>query len=87
MKMTIRSLLLSIAILTAASPALAEEPATSTTAVTEIRVDEEAGVIRFVVDGKTIATIDKSGLTVEGDVRYTGATHDVGPSAEASDQE
>ena len=76
--MTNRTILLALLCLSAASPVFAEEPATPTTAATEVQVDEEAAVIRFVVDGKTIATIDQSGLTIEGDLRYTGVTHDVG---------
>lgn len=62
----------------AASPVLAEEPTAPPTAPTEVRVDEEAGVIRFVVQGETVATIDQNGLTIEGDVRYTGVVQDVG---------
>jgi hypothetical protein len=72
------NLILCLLCLAAASPVMAEEPAAQSAPATEVVVDKEAGVIRFVVDGKTIATIDKDGLAVEGDVRYTGAMHDIG---------
>jgi len=62
----------------AASPVRAEEPVAPPAAPTEVQVDEEAGVIRFVVDGETVATIDRNGLTVEGDVRFTGTLVDIG---------
>ena len=64
--------------LAAASPVLAEEPLAQPASATEVQVDKEAGVIRFVVDGKTVATIDRSGLTVVGDVCYTGMMADIG---------
>lgn len=84
--MTIANLFLCMLCLAAASPVWAEELAPSPSPATEVQVDEKAGMIRFVVAGKTIATIDRSGVTVEGDVRYTGATHDIGTPPDNSDK-
>lgn len=68
----------------AASPVLAEEPTAPPTAPTEVRVDEEAGVIRFVVQGETVATIDQNGLSVSGNLDYSGYLVDSGESDDAA---
>lgn len=47
----------------------------------EVIEDESAGAIRFVIDGREVARIDRSGLRVLGDITYGGSLTDVGPSA------
>jgi ethanolamine transporter EutH len=74
------NLFLCLLCLAAASPVLAEKLAPKLAPVSEVLVEDEAGVIRLIVHGKTVVTIDKSGVTIAGDVRYTGVTQDVSPS-------
>jgi hypothetical protein len=65
-------------------PAYAEDAATTSgEAATktpakraELIVDEQAGVIKFVIDGVEKARIDEIGLHVAGDVAYTGTLAD-----------
>lgn len=45
---------------------------------TAVVVDEEAGVIRFLIDGEPVAMLSKEGLTVAGEVRYSGILTDSG---------
>jgi hypothetical protein len=59
------------------APARTNDAAIKTSASTpEIVVDKAKGVIRFMVDGKEVATITKDGLTVKWDVSYTGTLKD-----------
>lgn len=39
--------------------------------------DDEAGVIRFIIDGQERATLDSEGLHVHGDIEFTGTTKDI----------
>lgn len=65
-------------------PALAADESTSSSAsdeqqkAAEIVVDEEAGTVRIVIDGKAVVVVDAKGLHVEGDVTFTGVTRDAG---------
>ncbi|RVI30870.1 hypothetical protein [Sinorhizobium meliloti] len=38
--------------------------------------DQQAGVVRIVIDGKEVARIDATGLYVHGDIAYTGTITD-----------
>ena len=45
-----------------------------------IIADQEAGAVRFVIDGKEVARLDASGLHVREDISYGGALTDYGTS-------
>ncbi|WP_250504715.1 hypothetical protein [Caballeronia sp. AZ7_KS35] len=63
---------------TNATPNQPNEPATKNAAsAPEIVIDKEHGVIRFMVDGKEVATLNKDGLLVRGNVAYSGELTDV----------
>lgn len=71
-----------------APPAFAQEQAAQAQpAATRIEVDEQAGVIRFFIEGEERAALDAKGLHVNGDVEFTGSTKDihVWPEGEAAD--
>lgn len=42
----------------------------------QIVVDQQAGAIRFILDGREQARLDAAGLHVNGDINYTGALTD-----------
>ena len=44
------------------------------TKTTAVLIDEEDGVIRFVINGKEVGTLDKNGLSIDGSV---AATHGI----------
>jgi hypothetical protein len=56
------------------------QKAASSTAKTapEIVIDKERGIIRFMVDGREVAVINKDGLLVKGDIAYSGGLTDLG---------
>ena len=41
-------------------------------------VDEEAGIIRFFIDGEEKASLDATGLHVNGSITYSGTVRDIG---------
>jgi hypothetical protein len=45
---------------------------------TQIVVDQQAGIIRFVIDDVEQARLDAGGLHVNGDINYTGTITDTG---------
>jgi len=45
-----------------------------------IRENKEAKTVEIVIDGKTVGEFTKDGLTVHGDLRFTGVLTDIGPS-------
>lgn len=45
---------------------------------TAVIVDQERGVIRFLIEGQEKAFLDASGLHVNGDITYTGTIKDSG---------
>lgn|GEM_PF-6338173 len=45
---------------------------------TRIETDEQAGAIRFFIDGQEAVRIDAAGLHVRDDVRFGGTIKDVG---------
>ena len=45
----------------------------------EVVEDQEAGVVRVVIGGRTVLLIDASGLHVNGDIGYAGTSTDYGP--------
>lgn len=64
-------------------------PAQAETPVTEIVQDNDA--FHFVIDGEEVARLDKSGLKVHGDIKYSGVVADTGTNPlldeQKSDQE
>ena len=60
--------------LSATSYALAQKPAPAERVA--MTLDQEAGAVRFVIDGHEVARLDASGLTVEGDLTYSGMITD-----------
>lgn len=48
---------------------------------TRIAVDEEAGVIRFIIDGEEQARLTSDGMLVRGNIIYGGTIRDGGPQA------
>ncbi len=72
-----------ICIVALAAAALAQErshPAPAEPAATRIEVDEQADVIRFVIEGREAMRLDATGLHVRSDVSYGGAVADYGPA-------
>ena len=70
------------------SPAFAQEQAAQAQpAATRIEVDEQAGVIRFFIEGEKRAALDAAGLHVNGNIEFTGQTVDIGtwPEGRAAD--
>lgn len=45
-----------------------------------IELDEEAGVIRFIIDGAEAARLDAAGLHIRGNLEYGGTLKDSGPA-------
>lgn len=56
-----------------------ERPESASASKTEIITDEEAGVIRFMIDGKETMRLDESGLHVRENISYGGSITDDGP--------
>lgn len=52
---------------------------------TAVVVDQERGVIRFLIEGQEKAFLDASGLHVNGDVAYTGTIKDSGAAQTAKE--
>ena len=73
-----------LCLLLCAFPALAQDsppkPAPPHDSKPEIVVDQQANVVRILIDGKEIVVIDAKGLHVKGDVDYTGMLVDTEPS-------
>lgn len=61
------------------TPALAQVEQSSEP--TRLEVDQDANVIRVIVDGKAVAQFTSSGLMVVGDVEYGGTLRDRGNDA------
>lgn len=49
----------------------------------EFLTDPDTGKVSIRVDGKTILEIDASGITVTGDIQYTGGITDIGDDVPA----
>lgn len=66
----------------ASSPALAEDsdPAAPPPEKTAVVVDEDAGVIRFFIDGQEKMRLDAAGLHVRENIDYGGMITDYGRS-------
>ena len=47
-----------------------------------IRENKEANTVEIVIDGKTVGEFTKDGLTVHGDLRFSGFLHDFGQHPE-----
>ncbi len=45
---------------------------------TAVIVDEEAKAVRIVIDGKDVAVISAAGVSVSGDITYSGTLADTG---------
>lgn len=52
---------------------------------TAVVVDQERGVIRFLIEGQEKAFLDAGGLRVNGDVTYTGTIKDSGAAQTAKE--
>lgn len=46
-----------------------------------IRENKEANTVEIVIDGKTVGEFTEDGLTVHGDLRFSGYLHDFGQHA------
>lgn len=57
-------------------PALAQEVAQPD--AVRIEMDQEAKAFVFMIDDEPVASLDKSGITVLGDMRFGGNTEDIG---------
>ncbi|ODR95213.1 hypothetical protein AUC70_05810 [Methyloceanibacter stevinii] len=64
----------------AAGPALAQGADESSSAPLPVRIetDHAVGAFVFIVDDQPVAVLDKSGLTVSGDIAYGGTITDLG---------
>lgn len=58
----------------------ASQPQTLGSERARIVIDDQAGVIRFEIDGQVAARIDGEGLKVEKHIEYGGHIADIGPS-------
>jgi hypothetical protein len=47
---------------------------------TRIETDQKTGAIRFIVDGREVARLERDGLHVRGNVEYGGMEKDTGPA-------
>jgi len=65
----------------AAAPAMAQEAdqSSSTPPPVRIETDQASSAFAFFVEDRPVAVLDKSGLTVFGDIAYGGALIDSGP--------
>ena len=75
-------LLLSAALVSSSAisaPAAHPSPAS----VSEFLTDPDTGTVTIRVDGRTILEIDSTGITVTGDIRYTGGITDIGDDVPA----
>lgn len=74
--------LLALFLLALAGPAHAQQDTASVpdqsaeSPATRIEIDEQAGVIRFVIDGEERAVLDADGFHVDGDIDYAGTITD-----------
>ncbi len=78
----VRGLVLAISLLalTATAQAAETKPAPAPAGqqpATRIETDQKAGIIRFIVNGKEVARLDANGLTVRGNIAYTGTLTDI----------
>lgn len=76
-----RAALAAFCILALAAPSLAQEqsaPVQVEPASTRIEVDDQAGVIRFFIDGREKARFDAAGLHVRENIDYGGMLTDYG---------
>lgn len=76
-----RAVLTAAFVIVLSAPALAQEqshPALGDPAATRIEIDEQANVIRFIVDGQEAMRLDAAGLHVRNDIDYGGALTDYG---------
>lgn len=80
-----RFFLLSLICLTAftAAPALAQGTVELSSAPWPVRIetDQANSAFVFIVDDEPVAILDKSGLTVSGDIAYDGTLIDRGPGS------
>lgn len=51
--------------------------------VSDVYIDKRTGAVSIRVDGRTILEIGSSGITVTGNIRYTGGITDIGENAPA----
>ena len=62
----------------------AGENATTASAIhptqTAVLADQDAGVIRFIIEGREAARLDAAGLHVRGNIDYGGTLKDSGPA-------
>lgn len=63
--------------------ALEATPDAPVHSVAEFLTDPDTGKVSIRVDGKTILEIDASGITVTGDIQYTGGITDIGDDVPA----
>ena len=78
-----RFVLLSLLCLPAfiAVPVMAEssDQSSSTPSPIRIETDQASSAFVFIVEDRPVAVLDKSGLTVSGDIAYGGTLTDIGP--------
>ena len=60
------------------SPSFAQELLSKDENKTKIIVDEEAGVIRFIINGEEAAQINSNGLSIRDNFEYGGTLLDIG---------
>lgn len=63
--------------------ALEATPDAPVHSVAEFLTDPDTGKVSIRVNGKTILEIDASGITVTGDIQYTGGITDIGDDVPA----
>lgn len=44
----------------------------------QIVEDQQAGVVRILIDGRPVVVINESGVRIVGDIEYTGSISDIG---------
>lgn len=64
-----------------AAPAIAQDTGELSSAPWQVRIetDQANSAFVFIVDDQPVAVLDKSGLTVSGDIAYGGTLTDRGP--------
>lgn len=68
----------------AENAALETAPDAPVQSVFNFQTDPDTGTVTFRVDGKTILEIDSSGITVTGNIQYTGGITDIGDDVPAN---
>ena len=75
------SLFLIVLFLFSAPPASARASETGQSSALRIEQDEERKAFIFIIDGQSVAFLDKTGLHVRGDINYGGALLNEGRNA------